>query len=380
MTTRPQPPMRGARHAFALTLLIASTVVAAAEEVPQTGRRNGTLHGPSLRGGGSAIFKQFRVFALDCDPDDDTKPCRRGAPSHVVAGAGLRNAGHGTLRLRGVPAGAFLDAAYLYIGLIEDPSTLAGALPGLVFAGSEAVAAPLIAAGGRHCWEVSPGALLPGVATLYRAVVTPFLAPAINGDYEVFGVPSGTVDRSDPFACPFGTCNPILPLTQGVSLVVVYRHPDVPKSSVVYIHEARQQVPFLADNLLVEHDLLPAAAAGWRQARFSSLGGDGQTRDPDQTFQPLAPFSVHLALGADAAWIRGGNSEVEPNSDWIGLDGGTLPQLWDSRTTLIYRGELGAAQATPILDYAVHYQADADPSRDYDCVNPSVHVLELAAN
>lgn len=363
--------------AIIAALTVASAAPAADDKALRTGRRNGTFHGPSTRGFFVAPFVAFQSFTSRCDEGFiDHRPCKHGAPAHVVAGAGLRNAGQGTVRLRGIPAGAHLEAAYLYIGLIEDPFGLGLPLEELTFAGHP-IPSTLVAGNGRHCWESGPGALVPGVATLHRAEVTHLLDPSINGDYSVAGVPSGRFDLSDPFSCLTLPCTPILTLAQGVSLLVVFRHRRVPSGSAVYIHEPWHQVPFLVQSLTVEHQLVPPVNPDWKRLRFTSIGGDGQTRDPDPAFRPLAPIASHLLLGADGGWIRGPFSEIEPNSDWTGLDGGTVLQLWEGRTTLVYRGELGAASVAPIHDYFTHYEAIADPTRDYDCVNPLVHVLEV---
>lgn len=367
----PQRIWRG----IAIVLVITGAGAATADDNRMSGRRNGTLQGPSIRGQEqSARFKQVRFDGARCDDDGEVRDC--GGVAHVVTGAGLRNSKHATMRLRGVPASSTLVAAYLYLGLIESPATQGLPIPGFGFAGHE-LDLDFVAGGGDHCWETAPGHLLPGVATLYRAEVTSLLLPPYNGDYEVTGSPSGTFDLSDPFDCQAGLCTPTLPLAQGVSLVIVYRHKYVPPGSVVYIHEAAEFVPFLADSLFVDHSLFPSAPAQWRVAYFSSIGGDGQTRDPDPIFQPVANISTKLKLGVDADYIRGPGSEVEPSTDWIGLDGGTVPQLWDARRTQIYRDELGTSNVVPFNSYRVEYEADSDPSLDYDCVNPSVHVLGL---
>lgn len=373
--TREHTPLRLWRAATAVLILVTAGG-AFANDNRMSGRRNGTLQGPTIRGQERvAEFKQFRFDGERCENNETDKEC--GGAAHVVIGAGLRNAGHGTLRLRGVPSGSTLVAAYLYLGLIESPATQGLPIPGFGFAGHE-VALDFVAGRGEHCWESAPGTLLPGVATLYRANVTGLLDPVdINGDYAVFGAPSGTLDRSDPFDCQAGICSPTLPLAQGASLVVIYRNRRVPSPSVVYVHEPAEQVPFLADTLTVTHGLWPAASAQWRIAYFSSIGGDGQTRDPDPIFRPVAPISTHLQLGVDAAFIRGPSSDIEPSTDWIGLDGGTVPQLWGSRRTQVYRHELGTANVAPLASYRVAYEAHGGPHRDYDCVNPSVHVLGL---
>lgn len=374
------------------------------EKLQLSGRRNGTVHGPGTfddppfgepgapeRSGildrsdaprrHHARFVPVRSFHSRCE--DGQGSCEQGGHDHVVGAAGLRNAGYGTLRVRGAPSGAVLVAAYLYVGLIEDLSLGGGShvLSKLTFQGHP-VDAKRVARHGDHCWETAPGVKLVAEATLYRADVTGLIPPLdINGDYFVDGAPSGVIDGSNPFRCPAFLCNPIETLAQGATVVVIYRHPSIPLDSVVYLHEAAEVVPFLTSHLRVDHSLNPAAPPHWSELRFTSIGGDGQTRDPDPIFEPVAPLVTELEHNGQFGRIRGPGSRVEPNADWIGLDGGTVPQLWDTRTTRVYRHELPGVIGMPSLTtYAVNYEALADPTFSYDCVNPSAHVLSFYAS
>ena len=365
-----------------LLVLVAPARAGDKEGLRLSGLRNGTVHGPGSAPAGLSGFALVRAFTEACA---GVPACASGGFDHIVAGAGLRNAGHATLRLRGAPVTATLVAAYLYVGLIEPPTAgIALSKPplaGLTFDGV-AVSAAQVAAGGFHCWEQAPGVPLPGEASLYRASVTHLIDPLINGEYLLAGVPSGTVDGSDPFRCQAPGCAQQLPFAQGASLVVVFTDPSVPEASAVYLHEAAGLVPLLTGTLVVQQTLLPEAPPQWRSLRFTSIGGDGQTRDPDPVFEPLAPITTRLAFDSLSSLLRGPGSAIEPSEDWSGIDGGTVPQLWDSRTTLASRQELmpSGLPLAPIDHYTVTYQALADSSLDYDCVNPSVHVLSVYAD
>lgn len=370
--------------ALSACVLMTLPIVGSVEEKLQlSGRRNGTVHGPGTLDGpphGSTVkFVPVRSFRARCS--DGQGSCDYGGFDHVVGAAGLRNAGYGALRLRGAPQGAVLAAAYLYVGLIENLDNGGGhpGIPDLTFEGHP-VDVKRVARHGDHCWETAPGIKLPAEATLYRADVTGLMHPAINGDYHVAGATSAVTDGSNPFRCPAFLCDPIATLAQGATVVAIFQHPSIPAGSVVYLHEASKIVPFLTSDLRVEHALVPGAPPNWSELRFTSIGGDGQTRDPDPIFEPVAPLVTGLEITGQIGWIRGPISRVEPNADWIGLDGGTVPQLWDSRTTQVYRHELPFPGGLPSTGfYAVNYEALADPTFSYDCVNPSAHVLSLYA-
>ena len=371
------------------TTLVSGAAVSVADPAAwQSGRRNGTVHGPGTlaRAPAEARAAERRTddgrFALlaafDSACGDDGEVCRAAGVDHSAAGAGLRRAGWGTIRLRGVPAGATLEAAFLYVGLIELVHGNPGMLHKLTLNGAF-VPNTRVGRFGEHCWEHAPGMKVPGEATLYRARVDPLILPDINGDYAVAGVPSAVLLGDDPFRCEAPGCHPTTPLAQGATLIVIWRHPSVPPGSQVYIHEANPFVPQLTSALTVNHTLVPAPLVDWKTMRFTSIGGDGQTRDPDILFDPVAPISTFLVLGGLDGWIRGLMSLIEPNMDWTGLDGGTMPQLWDTRTTTVYASEMSSGLGSPPGTYQVHYQTFGGALYDYDCVNPSVHVLGLQA-
>ncbi len=317
---------------LALTLAVAPAMAVAFEE--KGGRRRGSMR--NLNGNPPSQIPVFRLtvfdpelFAATCvDPIDAAggvagPVCRQliGGLDHAAAGIGLRNAGSGTVALRGAPTGAVPIAARLFWSVIGDDTMAAeedGEFMDISFEGHR-VQGERVAAMDELCWGSG------GYSVHYSADVGRLVPDAINGDYRIGGVPSSVTDGHDPYD---DFENPPLPWAQGASLIVVYSHPDA--VGRVYLHEG---AALLIDALDLDLDLsmLPPPAAGATVIRHTRAGGDGQTHDGE----PLAPFATFLSNGPDdpaELQIRGPGSPLDPSPDWQGQDGAPVPGLWDTQS------------------------------------------------
>lgn len=278
-----------------------------------------------------------------------------GGIDHMAAGAGTRNTGYGTIRLRGVPVGARPVTAFLYWSTIYDATTPIPANPTIYFRGFMRTGS-IVSSTPFPCW--GPG----GTLVTYRAWVFPFIVTGINGDYPVTGLATGLTTGQDPWV-PFNT---VFPLSQGTSLVVLYTHKDIPKGTWVQIHHL-QGTQFFGP-MTFNHTLFrPITVDAIKHTR---IGADGQvgggmpnisSMTDERTF--LGPSSLSLTQ------IRGNGCGLtgSEDSDLNGTDGEPMNQLWDTHTMDV-SGIIG-----PTNSYTVQYTQPSGPIRD--CVLPRVHVI-----
>lgn len=351
------------RHHFRLliaavaALFLAEAVAAsgAAIEDKMGGRRRGSFR--SLSGNPDAVPSMFRhtvfdpdLFAATCVPPADATAgtgegpmCRelRGAFDHVAAGIGLRHAGFGSIALRGAPSGAAVIAARLFWSIIADQQIAEeadGSSMGVSFQG-HGVTGERVGATEELCWESG------GFSVHYSADVTHLVPDAVNGDYEVSGVPTTVTDGHDPF---HDLENPALPWAQGASLIVVYTHADA--GGRVDLHEGAE---LLTNVLELELDLSPPLPEeGATVVRHTRIGGDGQTHDGEPLFAYATFLGQDQENGATLQ-IRGPGSALDPSPDWQGRDGAPLPGLWDTQSDEPWAPLLGSGAAS----YRVWWQA-----------------------
>ena len=134
---------------------------------------------------------------------------------YTAAGTGLRNLGHGTISISGIPAGAKVKSATLLWDILADaagPSFAQGTLDGTPFTGT------LWASGASPCWPAAGN-------FAYEADVTSLVAG--NGSYELAGLATGQSDGADPW-----NSGSTAPMDEGASLVVVYQLPSMPQVTV----------------------------------------------------------------------------------------------------------------------------------------------------
>ena len=270
-----------------------------------------------------------------------------GGLDHVANGVATRNAGFGTIRLRGAPPGATRVRAFLYWGeIITGPIALAQTV---LFRGVP-VTGRLIGVSAPPCW--------PGTAFVaYRASVIALVAPGINGDYLVSRLPSSLVDGRDPWLhapVPAPT-----PLSEGASLVVIYSHPSVPLAARVFINNGA--VMFFGAAAI--NNPLPAPVPAYGTLKHTRLGADGQVGSSTFAAAPITSERTFLNL----VQIKGVGSAFNTDSDWNGGDGAPLNQLWDTNTSSLF----GNPVPPGAFNYVVRYVSNGD------CIVAVAHVLSV---
>ena len=249
-------------------------------------------------------------------------PTLPGGVDHAAAGTGTRNAGFGTIRLRGVPAGATIIRAWLYWGTVYAlpvPNSATAKFNGTTVTGQR-INAPTL----EPCWLFANARF-----AAFRANVKPLIVAGVNSDYKITGLASAITNGTDPFTCapPFPT--PPTPGSEGATLLVVYSHSSVPNTARTYVHQGPTLV---TGNTTVTNNLNPVVPAHTivKQTRF---GADGQVGCSLFSVSSLNGEMTAVGPNIGALFqIKGPGSTVNTNSDWNGGDGLTLNQLWDTQT------------------------------------------------
>jgi hypothetical protein len=280
-----------------------------------------------------------------------------GGLDHVANGTGSRNAGFGTIRLRGAPVGAVVVRAYLYWGVITAPPAASTATA--VFNGAT-VTGFLMGTTTQPCWNNA------GIFAGYQANVAGLLAPAINADYSVSGLASSVTSGTNPWT-PFVNT---LPLSEGASLVVVYSHSSLPDSATVFLSIGPQRF----DNGTFDFvHPLPMRVPDHTVLKHTRVGGDGQVGIPIpggglRSFANITNEQTFIGRRIPATFtqIKGIGAPLNQDSDWNGYDGDPLSKLWDTHTDDI----TGALQVGDGA-YVVRYIAGID------CSVWLVHILGI---
>jgi hypothetical protein len=283
-----------------------------------------------------------------------------GGVDHAAAGTGTRNAGNGTIRMRGVPPGATVVRAWLFWGTVfanPVPNSATATFNGTTVFGNR-VNAPT----GEPCWLFQNASF-----AAYRANVKPLITAAINGNYSVTGLASAITNGSDPFTCapPFPT--PPTPGSEGATLVIIFSHSSVPSTARTYIHLGPTLV---TGNTTVTNNLSPLLPAHnmIKQTRF---GADGQVGCG--VFSVAALNGEITSLGPNPfalTIIKGPGSTLNPSSDWSGVDGACMNQLWDTTSDAFsaVNGMVGLLPAGS-AQYVVRYTGVGD------CFVTVAHIL-----
>lgn len=136
---------------------------------------------------------------------------------YVAAGAAMRDLGHGTVHLTGIPAGSTVTDAYLLWDVLDGtapPPALRAAVTTTVLAhgtfDGTRITGTSVGIGDSPCWTATAN-------YAYEADVTTLVSG--NGTYRLSGFASGTTSGGTPLVVP-----PVLPLLEGASLVVVYQN------------------------------------------------------------------------------------------------------------------------------------------------------------
>jgi hypothetical protein len=276
-----------------------------------------------------------------------------GGLDHAAAGVGTRNAGFGTIRLRGVPAGATLVSAFLYWGDI-------GVNPGLNVCFNGNLIPPgrvqIVGTAPQPCWN--PG----GTFFAYRVDVRTMLSPAINGDYLVRCLRTSVSNGTCPWTPPVNA----LPLSEGASLLVIYSHPSVPLTAQVILSHGPQ---FFAIGNNDYTTLLTLPIPPHSVIKHTRFGADGQVGVSNCGLSSILSItdertSLGPAPGA-LTQIKGPASPFNGDSDWNGDDGQPQNKLWDTQTDVAPGGVIPAGATA----YRVRYTAHGD------CIVWVAHVL-----
>ncbi|MGH9824797.1 MAG: hypothetical protein ACREDR_16330, partial [Blastocatellia bacterium] len=212
-----------------------------------------------------------------------------GGLDYVTAGTGTRNAGFGTIRLRGIPPGSVVVRAYLYWGTIYGAGGAPPFVP--VLFNNRVVNGTLVATAPPPCW---PGTIYG----LYRASVIAVLAPGLNADYPVNRLPSSLVNGQDPWLTP-----PVPapnPLSEGASLVLFYANQMVPPPARVYLNQGAS----LFFGTITIANPLPLPVPAYSTLKQARIGADGQVGGSTFSILPVTQENTFL----NAVQIKGTGS------------------------------------------------------------------------
>ena len=219
---------------------------------------------------------------------------------YVAGGVGLRNRGAGTITISGIPTGAAVQSAYLYWSVLGPAVEPANFKTG-TFKGS-AITGTKVGSGASPCGNA---AVTTGYA--YRATVTTMVTG--NGSYALSGFASGTTSGADPF-----TTAAVPPLTEGASLVVVFRKSTYPLTRVVITNGYGMVSTVAGLTTSIPFGFAATTPAG--QVKTTFIGGDGQKNQTE-------PSSTINGVGVTQA-------------DWDGTDppspAYSQGNLWDTDT------------------------------------------------
>ena len=288
-----------------------------------------------------------------------------GGIDHVVAGVGTRNAGNGTIRLRGVPPGSTLLSAVLVWGEIAAPPAVANYPLGFgPVCNVQNIAGNSFGVTQQPCWNPN------GQFFAYIANVTAQITPGINGDYQVRGLRSAITNGR----CPWGDGNcagpgNALTLSEGASLIVFYSNPCIPRAAQIYVSLGPRM--FFGPHS-VTHATIPAINGNLPNLKHSRIGADGQVGVLNCGLRSIPSITdertwIENPVTAGSIQIKGDVGGLNRDSDWNGYDGEPLNKLWDTHTDVFGNGAFLAAGGG--LNYRVRYLSQGD------CIVWVVHIL-----
>lgn len=288
-----------------------------------------------------------------------------GGIDHVVAGVGTRNAGNGTIRLRGVPPGSTLLSAVLVWGEIAAPPAVANYPLGFgPVCNVQNIAGNAFGVTQQPCWNPN------GQFFAYIASVTAQISPGINGDYQVRGLRSAITNGR----CPWGDGQCAGPgngltLSEGASLIVFYSNPCIPRAAQIYVSLGPRM--FFGPHS-VTHATIPAINGNLPNLKHSRIGADGQVGVLNCGLRSIPSISdertwIENPATAGSIQIKGDAGGLNRDSDWNGYDGEPLNKLWDTHTDVFGSGAFLAAGGG--LSYRVRYLSQGD------CIVWVVHIL-----
>jgi hypothetical protein len=273
-----------------------------------------------------------------------------GGLDFLAAGVGTRNTGSGTIDFQGAPPGAVPVRATITWSTIRDGFAIP--LNEIATFNGVNVVGNLIGVTAQPCWA---GNFLAA----YQASVIALLVPGINGQYRVSNLPSSITTGRDPWLnAPVPAPRP---LSEGVSLVVIYSHASVPLTARVFTHTV---VQMFFGTLTVNHGLgLPIPP--YTTMKHCRLGADGQIGS--STTPLLFATNERTFIGPNAlvlTQIKGPGSPFNGDSDYNGNDAHPLNQLHDTNVS-----SSGPIVPAGSVAYTVRYISNGD------CIVPLLHVL-----
>jgi hypothetical protein len=193
----------------AKTQALITQTVASADPTIVAGLGSGSfpqaLSDPSLNSAANATIGALTTLAAVPPASSLTQSLSISIPGdYTAAGVGLRGRTTGNITISAVPAGATVQKAFLYWGMLDNG--LDATLPQMTLNGN-AITGTLIGTGPDTCWGRTN-------SYTFRADVTPFVQG--NGTYVLNGVAIG------------GNI-----LAEGASLVVIYQLPGSPTKTVM---------------------------------------------------------------------------------------------------------------------------------------------------
>jgi hypothetical protein len=200
----------------------------------------------------------------------------------VAAGVAMRNLGYGTVTLNGIPAGSTVYGAYLLWDVINNSPTAALAQGSF---DDTSITGVSIGTGASPCWpSAEEDSSYSNFA--YEANVTSLVKG--NGSYDLSGFASGATNGEDPWevGSPF-------PELDGGSLVVIYKNPSSPSTTVQLYGGASET----DSGTLLQQSLSGFTASSSPSAQTTFIVGDGQALGSSGAFNGTTLVSNFL--GAD---------------------------------------------------------------------------------
>jgi hypothetical protein len=305
----------------------------------------------------------------------------------TATGVGLRQRKFGCLETHGIPDGVNIRKAFLYWAYIA-PAPTPGIhnvmdfrrfRPGPQQIQEDFFTGELIGMGADPCW-FHPGANYIWVfrADVTRAILGSPANPDRNGMYFVrpHENAQGNPNFDDPWDNP-----PVAPLLEGASLVIV-----TSGYGTVYIYD-EEVPPFnkaLAGNTFegcagITYTLDNFFAEQQTCGKFIQIGADGQSGqscEADYEFA-IERTTVSVPNSGNYLYVSGPGSEYH-NSDWNGMDGNCLPQLWDTSCHDITPIFSASGASVVALDVEVrNYDCDGEPcwGGPSDCLTTIANII-----
>jgi hypothetical protein len=231
--------------------------------------------------------------------------------SHAANGVALRNRCSGTIPLRGIGPGSVVTGALLYWTFMNNKTV--GAATNTALFDGKLVTGALAADNPDLCWGTA------GTHS-YRAYVAGLIEPGNLNQDHAFAV-TNCVNSSGEN--PWLTESPPSAVYQeGAALIVFYRNRfTVYNKTFVYDKLAGTAVVAADTSSMIQLNHTNISGSGL----LTLVGADGQTGNSynDEGSRETTTLNGVLIAGPGGMF---------PNSDWDGLTGWPMPQLWDVHT------------------------------------------------